>query len=158
MIPTMHYDLSLLNNFVTGLGEAKQYQVKVGILGSKVNRKDGSKGGTNAEIGARHEWGSFTERIPQRSFLRMPLFSKGKQIIELTQKAGRQQLWEGKMKLFLQKLGVACEQIIGEAFASGGYGQWKPLAESTIEMKGHARILIHTRQLERAITSAVVKK
>ena len=53
--------------------------VRVGILsGPKMTRKkktDPKSTASNAEIGAKQEYGSFTEGIPPRSFLHMPLRS-----------------------------------------------------------------------------------
>lgn len=155
MKPSMHFDLSKLHQFIAGLEGTKKMVVKVGIMGQKVARGDGP---TNADIGAKHEYGSFSEHIPMRSFLRMPLHQKGEEIIADTARHSKEAMVAGNIKQVLVNLGVACETVIGKAFATGGFGQWKPLAPFTVEQKGHSLILIESRQLERAITSKVESK
>lgn len=155
MKPSMHYDLSKLHQFIAGLDRGKKMQVKVGIMGQKVTRGGGP---TNAEIGAKHEYGSFSEHIPMRSFLRMPLHQKSDMILEHVRKHSKKAVEAGDIDQVLKNLGVACEMVIGMAFSTGGFGQWKPLSDFTVEQKGHSLILIESRQMERAITSKVEAK
>lgn len=146
------FDLGPLHKFVKSIGN-KNF-VRVGIFGDKNGRSQ--KGRTNAEIGAIHEYGSFTPVIiPARSFLRMPLFKKKDEILkEAGQNAGNL-FGEGKHMQVLKNLGIACENAIQEAFASRGFGQWKPDAPSTIKRKRSSAPLIDTSQLRRAISSQV---
>lgn len=55
----------------------------------------------------------------------------------------------------LIRLGIACENVIQDAFSSGGFGFWKFILPSTVRRKGSARELIDTGQLRRSITSKV---
>ncbi len=156
------YDMSGLNNFIKALDDSGKYRIRVGVLGSKVNRKKGDTTQTNAEIGFKHEYGSYEENVPQRSFLRMPMHEKMEEILEMVRMAGNilTLLAAGNFKQIYKLLGVACESIIGDAFETSGFGNWKPLSEYTIERKiqHNPDPLINTRQLQRSITSKVELK
>ena len=148
-----------LNKFVKTLNEGK-FVVRVGIMGNKAaNIHKGSKM-TNADIGAIHEFGSYSDKIPARSFLRMPLFQKSKQIINEVGKRALSWLLKGNKKQILIELGKSCEGVIQDAFNSGGFGSWIPLKETTIKRKigQNTQPLINTSQLRRSITSQVIKK
>jgi hypothetical protein len=153
----VRWNMDGLNSFVKALDESGKFNIKVGVLGNKVNRK--SEGPlTNAEIGFKHEFGSYSERIPQRSFLRMPLQDKANDALDMLVKEGLLgMLAQGQLKLILKLLGVACENVIGQAFETAGFGNWKPLTKFTIERKRqhNPQPLIDTRQLQRSITSRV---
>jgi len=170
----LKYDFTGLNKFVKSIDTAGQYVVKVGIFGNKNARGAASPtpsktGGTrkvfkvptvmtNAEVGLLHEVGSPTQRIPQRSFLRMPLQVKTKEILADASKGAPELLAKGQMKTVLKRLGIACEKWIQMAFATGGFGQWKANAPLTVAIKGSAAPLIDTAQLRRSISSQVSSK
>ena len=145
-------DFNGLNALVKALGDGRV--VKVGILGRKVSRKDSGEL-TNAELGAIHEFGSFTKRIPARSFLRMPIHQESKRIAIEAGKGSKSMVEKGNMVGVLKNIGIACEAAIQRAFASMGFGQWKPDKPATIRRKGSASPLIDTAQLRRSISSAV---
>lgn len=158
MSGSVQVDLSKLRTFVKGLDD--KHVVKVGIFGSHNSReKDAARGSgaslTNAQIGAKHEFGSFTEGIPMRSFLRMPLSLKSDQILKEASVGLLPLLAAGKMVPILKRLGFICENVIQQAFSSGGFGQWKANAPFTVQKKGPAAILIDTSQLRRSIASKV---
>jgi phage gpG-like protein len=132
-------------------------RVKVGILSNKASRNAGD-GETNVSIGAKHEFGSYSEHIPQRSFLKMPLEKKSQEIARSAIKTIAQDMVNGDLIPTLKILGIAGEAAVADAFKSGGFGQWKPISTMTAELKGSTAILIETSQLQRSITSAVVKK
>lgn len=126
-------------------------QVKVGILGDK-SARDGKT--SNAAIGAAHEYG--TTELPIRSFLRTPL---NDHLSEYLQNAGafdpatfKDIIKEGSILNWVKKIGVVAEQVVQEAFASGGFGQWKP---SNMDHKKVKQTLIETQQLRNSITSKV---
>lgn len=52
----------------------------------------------------------------------------------------------------LNLIGKALQEREREAFESGGFGQWAPLAGSTISRKGHDRILYETGALMESLT------
>jgi hypothetical protein len=168
-------DFSSLDKFVKAI--TTTMVVRVGIMGNKTTRADLSKpvpnatpgsirvqgrsyaassAKTNAEIGFLHEFG-VPNKIPKRSFLRMPIFQYAEDIIGQVKKAGAlKKLKEGKSIQVLSDLGIACENVIGRAFASAGWGSWAPNAASTIRRKrGGDSPLIDTGQLRRSIASTV---
>lgn len=150
-------DFEPLSRFVRGLTDKSV--VRVGIMGEKVSRRPepGTQTPTNAEVGALHEFGS-PGRVPQRSFLRMPLRMKSKAILAQMAIGGEKLLRDGKMKLLLKNLGLACENAVDDAFASGGFGKWAALKPMTVKRKGSSAILIDTRQLRASIASKVVER
>ncbi len=127
--------------------------VKVGILGDKAARS--SDGGlNNATIGAYHEFG--TTQLPQRSFLRMPIIFF---LDTRLQKAGlfsndavKEIIRTGSLKSTFQKIGIVAEQIVADAFDTGGFGQWPP---SNMARKTNHQTLVETTQLRNSITSEV---
>jgi hypothetical protein len=154
----------------------EHFITRVGILGSKASRMNTvtTKSGkhragkdmatmTNAEIGLVHEKGSTTRHIPRRSFLEMPLILKSEKLLSI-----RNKIWEifnyageesaARLKQAYASLGIAAENIVQSAFASGGFGRWAADKEATIRRKGSSAPLIDTAQLRRSITSDVVSK
>ena len=146
-------NISSLNKVVRALAGANKIGVKVGVLKNKNSRDDGK---TNAEVGVKHEFGSFSENIPRRSFIADPLKLKSKELVKSI-KDIEQYVVSGDLTEIFKLIGVAAEDVIGEAFETGGFGTWKPLAPLTKELKGSDAILIETSQLQSAITSTVVK-
>jgi hypothetical protein len=144
-------DFKNLNRFVKAV--SSKGSVKVGILGKKTHRKEGEL--TNAEIGATHEFGSFSKGVPMRSFLRMPLHQKQKVIVKEAADGLIKRLVKGKDKEALERMGASCVRAIMLAFASRGFGQWVPNSPETIRRKGSASPLIDTAQLRRSITAVV---
>lgn len=160
----------------------KGYAVRVGVLGQKSNRipmvtgetheayrlrvkkilkststlKNTEK--TNAEIGLKQELGSLSEHIPRRSFLEMPLMLKMPEYYKSFGANLMKAIEAGDIRPAFVTLGIKGEQIVQLAFASRGFGQWAPNAESTISRKGSSSPLIDTGQLRRAVTSDVIKK
>lgn len=141
-----------LNALVKALGDGRV--VKVGILGRKVSREDSGEL-TNAELGAIHEFGSFSKKIPARSFLRMPIHQQSDVIAKEAGAGSKEMVEQGNMVGVLKRIGVACKAAILRAFDSSGFGQWKPDKPATIRRKGSATPLIDTSQLRRSIDYAV---
>jgi len=151
-------DLTGLNNLVRALDDKRI--VKVGIFGEK-NQRNHGVGKTNAEVGAVHEFGSST--VPRRSFLRMPLHQKSDDIVRKLTGIVKDMVETGTKQDPLTLLGIECEAVILDAFDSGGFGQWKALAPSTVRRKSRAgkrgdAILIEWGELRRAIASKVGPK
>lgn len=164
-------DFTQLTNFVKAVGAG--HVVKVGILGGKTNRKNvghrtdktgthayvarGKAALTNAEVGARNEFGTFEKPVtPARSFLRMPIQKLGGKILEEVKALGAgKALAQGKVKLVLKYLGIACENAIQTAFDTHGFGMWAPNSPTTVMLKGSDQPLIDSAQLRRSITSRV---
>lgn len=168
----LQYDFTGLHNFVRLMDSADKYVVKVGIFGNKnargaVARSPSGKGHrvkgttvtlTNAELGLVHELGSITRGIPARSFLRMPIALKSKEILKAAFIGAPELLRKGNIKAILGNLGKACEVWIQTAFATGGFGNWAPDKTATKNRKGGDSPLIDTGQLRRSVTSKVDEK
>lgn len=146
-------------------------KVRVGILGGKtvrnqfhisggrsVNAKNGMPKGhievaTNADVGAIHEFGG--EKMPQRSFLRMPITEKLQKELEnsnaFTEDTLKEVVKQGSFLPWLYDLAALAEKIISDAFDTGGFGKWpKTKTENNTGMT-----LVDTQQLRNSITSDV---
>lgn len=133
----------------------KNPYVKVGVLSGAPSRDDGE---SNAAIGLKHELGSFSEKIPQRSFIRFPIEHEIKTIVSSwikIKKKFAKDLVNGNLSEVMGKLGELAEVAIQKAFASRGFGQWKPNSRFTILEKGSDSPLIDTAELRKSITSKV---
>ena len=132
----------------------KKYSARVGVLGNNNNRDDKF---SNATIGLKHEFGSITEKIPERSFLRMPLRNELPKELKKIGAAVFEALVKENIKPAFKKLGILGEATVQEAFDTGGFGTWKALSPKTIAKKGFDTILVETTQLRRSITSDIEK-
>lgn len=130
---------------------------KVGVFADDNSRDEGEL--TNAEIGARHEFGVISEGLPRRSWLKDPIELKRKELLKTAEKVIKANIdkKDGAEKIF-ELIGIAGEAIVQEAFESGGFGTWQPLSDFTVNKKGSSQILIDTSQLRRAVISKVDKK
>jgi phage gpG-like protein len=129
----------------------------IGIIGEKVNRnpsQDEKIPITNAEIGAAHEFG--TSKLPQRSFLRVPIADHLTKKMEdsgaLDSEVLKEVIAQGTVEPWLRKVAILAESIVIEAFDTGGFGKWKP---SVMTSKKNHQTLVETKQLRDSITTMV---
>jgi hypothetical protein len=152
----IRFNLDGLDHIKKAVGNT--YVARVGVLGGRNDRTDGGEFG-NAEIGLIQEFGSNSRNIPARSWLRMPIEAKNKDIVDsMTSSMAKSAFAAGNYKKLFQYLGIAGVIAIQEAFASRGFGRWAPNAPETIAAKGSSAPLIDTAQLRRSVTNDVVKK
>lgn len=141
-----------LKTFTRGMKQ--KYVSRVGIIGSgNDNREDSVMG--NAEIGIVQEFGSATKNIKSRSFLRMPIESKSKQIVKDVVKKKdliEKSLADGNIKFLYSLLAVAAEKQVLTAFDTSGFGTWEAIKP---RKDGSSTPLRDTDQLMRSITSDV---
>jgi phage gpG-like protein len=155
---TISGDFSKLDKLVKNL--KSNYYVDIGILGAQSSTEGGL---TIAGIGAVHEFGTDKAgrgnktKIPERSFIRMPLEVKQSEITKAVEKRLEQLLGEGDIEGIFRLIGIAGEAQIQEAFDSQGFGNWEPNAESTATQKGSATPLIDDGTLRKSITSKTGK-
>lgn len=158
---TVKADLSDLDEFLNALG--KEYAVKVGLVGSKGGETHTDEDGENtdmdnASIGLIQEFGSIKNNIPPRSFLRMPIEEKQRDIVEEMQeyldKDGNE---KAVGKEFYERLGAAAVKAIDDAFSTGGFGKWVANKPETVAQKDSSAPLIDTGQLRRAVDYEVVR-
>lgn len=114
---------------------------------------------TNAKKGATHEFGSVSNNIPKRSWLKMPLETYSSELLETAKNIVNNNLEQGEAnsKEVATALGITAENIIQNAFATGGFSKWAKLSAKTIKLKGHDTILIDKAELVNAIQSKVKK-
>jgi phage gpG-like protein len=135
--------------------KGRQPYIRIGILGSK-NYRSKSIGQSNASIGALHEFGS--EKMPMRSFLRVPLSENLNKRIESSGALDKDVLADvvkqGTIVPWLKKIAVLAEGIVAEAFETGGFSKWPPWKTPGYKNEG-GRILVDTGQLRDSITSDI---
>ncbi len=143
--------------------EMKEYVTRVGIFANKAVREDGAEI-NNPTIGAIHEFGAEGAHIPPRSFLRMPLDLKRRELMTAFEtNAANQAIDAGEFRKVFKILGVKAEAIVQDAFSSGGFGQWLDIKDSTKAAKTRngktgETILVDTSDLKKSIGSDVVRK
>ena len=124
---------------------------RVGVLGGKDIRKNSD---SNATIGMKHEFGQ--EGMPIRSFLRTPLIDQMQNALDksnaFTEDVAKDIIKQGSFTHWVRKLGMVAEEVIAEAFKTGGFGKWKP---SNMFFKTVHQTLVETTQLRDSITSEV---
>ena len=174
---TFRFNDTGLQNLLKVLGS--DHAVRVGIFGGqhfeagnkrKIGADQGRGGGrtksstpsglTNADVGFTMEFGrpktGAEPRIPARSWLRMPIFTKINQIVADSARGFNEAVKDGDALRFLTIIGINAEKWIGIAFDTRGFGSWAPNAAATIEMKGSDTPLIDTGQLRRSVASQVL--
>lgn len=161
----------------------KQFSIKVGIIGDVAYQKHEHTNLTNADLGAIHEFGAVTEdgvRIPERSFLRVPILSsEGRRAIikevlknneaaaELAKKPTGDEYdtaYREAVKKIIDpeaianQIALAALQRVQEAFTNEGFGNW----ERTKDISRKQRYgdpdnptLVDTGQLRDSITFEV---
>ena len=163
-----------LKDLIRALSETMPV-AKVGILGGKsfrslkgdkvrnskqslpVGNAPVSAGGedlTNADIGKKHEFGD--DGLPMRSFLRLPITENMQKYLDESKFFGQDEvklvLKEKSIIIWMKKIAIVAESIVADAFATGGFGKWKP---SNMKNKKVQQTLVETQQLRNSITSEV---
>ncbi len=135
---------------------SNQKPALLGVFQSEDARDDKE---SNVAIAAKHELGSFSENIPQRSIFRMPLKVKSKDIAGNATIAIKNNLTNPKgIDIVAKAIGAAGLGVIQEAFDTKGFGQWKPNSPATIAAKGGKNTpLINKAELRQAVTFSIAK-
>lgn len=153
----------------------ENYTVRIGILGSKATAQHNGSDLQNADIGTFHEFG--TKKMPQRSFLMMPIGDKlnfnNEEMQDMRKFLFKQLFIKKAPQEFYKGLLSKALEIVNNAFATGGFGEWKPLAESTYARRAKKLpkrvtkkslsywnshpILTDTGQLRRSISGKIIK-
>lgn len=127
------------------------YVTKIGVFKDAVT-PDGEQ---IASYGADNEFGVKTKKIPERSFIRMPLEAKQDDIKKAVYRRAGYNLENANVRQIFEDIGFAGEAAIQEAFDTRGFGKWPENAEQTIELKKSDAPLIDKGHLRHAITSKV---
>lgn len=148
-------DTKTLDNILKAL-KAKKAYARVGILGDSAQREDGEV--TNAVIGAYHEFG--TEKIPMRSFLRVPIADNLHDYLGASQAFDddvfKEVVQKKSLAPWLEKVGAVAMGIVLEAFSNRGFGKWAPWAKGYSNNTGN--ILVDTQQLRNSINYDVIEE
>lgn len=147
-------------------------KLEVGVFGDRTYRNTGEM--SNADIACVHEYGAPAVHIPARSFLKTPLAEHSEQIMAPFKNRIKELVKKEGLANVMKAVGVACLQVVDEAFRTGGYGKWAPLKGSTLmaKLKGSLKkrkntlgkiyagqvgegILIDSRQLQRSMAFRV---
>ena len=153
---TVHVNVNGLDNIKRAM--KNKYVAYVGILGSKATEEHENSDYTNAQIGAVHEFGSISNNIPARSFIRMPLEAEMGKWIAKEGKRYFNDAVNGNLQHFFTRVGLKAEEIIQDAFVTRGFGQWAENKPATIARKGSSMPLIDTGALRASISSEVVNE
>lgn len=150
---TFQLNTRVLDNLVKAF-KGKLPVARVGVMGDKNARVNNENGPTNAEIGAKHEFGS--GGMPQRSFLRVPICDNFQKYLENSGffdiDALTNVVAEASLKPWVKKFGAIGVAIVLDGFDSGGFGKWKP---SNMQRKEVKQTLVETQQLRNSITFEV---
>ncbi len=139
MEPTVKIDLSGWKNVVKNLQNLRQ-TVKVGIIDDA----------ENAEKAAKNEFGSFSDNIPSRPFMRKSLTLFGEEAIQKSLDGVDFTKAQGKNKI-LSQLGEKCaENMVKMIETSENY--FVPNAPKTAIEKGFNHPLLDTGEMREAIT------
>jgi hypothetical protein len=153
----------------------EDYTVRVGILGSKATKEHKGSDLPNADIGTFHEFG--TKNMPQRSFLMMPIGEKlnfnADEMKDMRKFLFKQLFIKKAPQEFYKGLLSKALEIVNNAFATGGFGEWKPLSDITYARRSkklpqrvtkrsltywfNHPILTDTGQLRRSISGKIIK-
>lgn len=153
----LNYDISKFEKYVKDYSEA---YAQVGVLGNPKS-KDGE---TVVDYAIKHEFGSVSQNLPRRSFIKDPLEKHLGDEIKTVDGTLKKLLTQGDVEKAVAVLGMKAVEVIKKAFKTSNDGQWAPLSENTIERmkvknpnraKGW-KILVDTGALQSSITSQVV--
>jgi hypothetical protein len=136
--------------------KAQMPKLFIGVMGNQNARTDGAL--TNAEIGAKHEFGE--DGMPVRSWLRVPITDHMQKYLEdsgyfegdFARKMMTDVFTQKTLIPIIAKIGIVGEAIIQDGFDSGGFGQWKP---SNMDHKKVHLTLVESQQLRNSIGSEV---
>lgn len=141
------------------LTDINTMEVVVGITKESATQAIYGDGGDDdpsvLDIGARHEYGY---GVPQRSFLRASWINKADEINKIKKNTFLEMVdLTMSVEDGFEFLGVSLRNFSMEAFATGGFGQWRPLSAQTIAKKGNAKILVATNTLKGAMRYEIRK-
>lgn len=127
--------------------------VKVGVLGDKGIR---SEGNSNAEILRKHEFGI---GVPVRSVLRVPIIDNLQSYLNNSKafdpEVLKKVVADKSISGWIAKIGIVAENIVQDAFDTGGFGKWPKHGEGYENNTG--MVLVDTQQLRNSIASEVTE-
>lgn len=139
-----------IKSYKKQMEEALDTTVVVGLPEGSAGSAVYGGGNTVLDIGARHEFGY---GVPRRSFIREPINTK-RDSINKTMDNQMKRMFNGEAtaEQAFGIVGVKAVNVILDAFSTGGFGQWTPLSQETVDAKGSSAILQDTNTLKNSIT------
>lgn len=144
--------------------KGKQPLARVGVMAKnhyaqlEPEQKQPSHIPTNDEVGAAHEYGAPARGLPQRSFLRVPISDKLQKYMEssgaLDKDVMNDVLKLGSVLPWMKKIAALANQIVFDAFDSGGFGAW-PKWKNPSYTNNAGMLLVDSTQLRGAIIHEV---
>lgn len=129
-------------------------QARVGILGDHSARKAGEE--NNATIGLKHEFGA--DKMPQRSFLRIPLIDNMQKALDnsggISEETLKKVIASSSVVPIINVIAINAENVVYAGFDTEGFGKW--VAWSPGYKSATGKILQDTRQLKWSITWDVI--
>jgi hypothetical protein len=154
---TVKTNFSVLQTLRRQVGEIETHRAQVGLFADNAGRSaDENRIAHNPSLGFVHEFGDIKHNIPERSFIRMPLWSKLGDLITMQGTNWLYIMRTRGVKRMLAHLGAMAEDLIQEAFSTRGFGQWPELKRETIRRKGSSAILIESAQMRKAVAYRVI--
>lgn len=151
---------SLKGNLQQLKKEASETTAQIGIFAGTTRNPDKKGSITDmVKLASIHEYGR--GHVPRRSFINDTIKEKKIEIIDFMQKVLNK---TRSIKQTITLSAVFVESLIKDnAFATKGFGKWKPLAPSTIRRKTTKKgvrggILRDTGQMQRSIVSKIKSK
>lgn len=138
----------------------KAYRTDIGILANK-NPVDIETGINMATLGQTHYYGSVSNKLPARDWLKLPVeMGIRKHLKMYGAKLFTSIKNEKDLNQFHNFLGIQCLNAVMDAFDTNGFGTWQPLSPNTVKNKkqNKDKILTETGQLRQSVSFKVEKK
>lgn len=152
---TVRANFDTLKTLRKKLAVLENSRAQVGLFEDTAGRStEAGRVTDNPTLGFLHEFGD--TNLPARSWLRLPLWVHLGPVVEAKGTSWLWMLMNRGVRRTLALLGAMAEDVVQEGFATGGFGNWTPLAPSTIRRKKSSAILIETAQMRKAVSSRVI--
>lgn len=138
----------------------KSFRTDIGILANK-NPVDIETGINMATLGQTHYYGSVSNKLPARDWLKMPVEMGIRKHLKTYGKKLFTSIKDDKdLQQFHNFLGIQCLNAVMDAFDTNGFGTWASLSKNTIAKKkqNKDKILTETGQLRQSVSFKVEKK
>lgn len=133
----------------------KSYQVNIGI----VEKQTHSDGVDMAFLQATHHYGVISQNLPSRDPYIIPLQDNKDKVMQDIQPFMQKASQEFDEVVAYEGIGKqVLENVVKEAFRTGGFGKWEALSQTTINRKGHDTILVDKGESLNAQSFKVIPK
>ncbi len=153
----VHWRDTGYNRIMTGLRELTQYVVRVGVINEHATRIHPLRSRmTVGDVARIQEFGSSRANIPARSFLRSAVHEHASEVIDGIAEAVRGVLNGSSSWAGLFNMGEKFTRYVKDRVLAGNIPP--PLAEYTVQKKGHGKTLQDTMVLSESISHETVPR